>query len=177
MESPISPCQNNKQRLLITQHLLIIDIKQSLTIISEIVFRMESRKMGTTIDLLNAVKAKSGVVSDYALAKKLETSQQVIFNHMTKNRVLGDDIALKAASILEIDPAIVLAMVHSERATSESEKSAWFSIFERLGGRDVKLPTLATARARVVKAAEECILCKIDLNKYNPFSLIISQLV
>lgn len=133
--------------------------------------------MTTSTELLNALKAKLGVASDYALAQKLGLTRGAISHYQTGRRVFDDETALKAASILEIDPALVLAMVHAERATTDKEKSAWFSIFERLGGRDVKLPTLATARARVAKAAEECILCKIDLNKLNPFSLIISQLV
>lgn len=90
--------------------------------------------MKNSIDILNAVKSKTGAVSDYALAKILSTSHQAIYNYMTKNRGLSDEIAVKAASILEIDPAITLALVHAEGARTENERTAWMSILERLGG-------------------------------------------
>jgi plasmid maintenance system antidote protein VapI len=90
--------------------------------------------MKNSIDILNAVKAKTGAASDYALAKTLHTSTTVISNYMTKNRVLSDDIAVRAATVLEIDASIVLALVHVENAKSDTEKRAWIDLLERLGG-------------------------------------------
>ena len=90
--------------------------------------------MKNTIEFLNAVKAKTGAASDYALAKELNTSKQVISNYTSKNRPMSDDIALKVASILDLDPYIVLAAVHAEHAKTQAEKSAWTALFERLGG-------------------------------------------
>jgi transcriptional regulator with XRE-family HTH domain len=91
-------------------------------------------KMKTTKDYLNAVKAKTGAVSDYALAQKLGTSKQLISLYMQKHKPMGDEIALKVAEILEIDESEVLISAHIERTQSETVKNAYKSIFERLGG-------------------------------------------
>lgn len=90
--------------------------------------------MQTTNELLNAVKAKLCLPSDYALAPKLGLTKQMISRYRLKKEYFGDEMCLKVASILEIDPAIVLASIHAERAKTEAEKSAWTALFERLGG-------------------------------------------
>lgn len=90
--------------------------------------------MNTTNDFLNAVKAKTGAVSDYALAPKIGLTKQMISRYRLKKDYFSDEYCLKVAEILEIDPAIVIAAIHAERAKNESEKRVWTDIFERLGG-------------------------------------------
>lgn len=90
--------------------------------------------MKTTIDFLEAVKSKRGGISDYALAKVLGVSQQLISKYRTRMIFLGDPVALRVAELLEIDAGYVMACVHQERAKTESERAAWSSIVERLGG-------------------------------------------
>lgn len=91
-------------------------------------------EMNTTNEFLDAVKAKHGLISDYALCKKLEVSSSRI-GHYRKNRSVFDDLlAVKVANLLEIDPLYVIAAVHAESAKKESEKKVWTDILERLGG-------------------------------------------
>ena len=90
--------------------------------------------MKNTIDFMNAIKAKTGAPSDYALAKILDTSRQVICGYMAGKHVMSNENALKAALILEIDQFYVLAAVEVERAKTDAEKRAWTNLFERLGG-------------------------------------------
>ena len=90
--------------------------------------------MRTTIEFLDALKAKTGAASDYALAPKLGCTRAAISNYRNGRSYFDDETCLRAASILEIEPFIVLAAVHAERAKTEPEKAAWKSMFERLGG-------------------------------------------
>lgn len=90
--------------------------------------------MNTTIEFLDAVKSKHGVVSDYALAKVLGVKQQTVNCYRHKNVALGDETAIRVAELLELEPATVLAAVHAERAKTEKEKAAWKLIYEKLGG-------------------------------------------
>jgi len=124
--------------------------------------------MTTTIEYLNAVKSKTGAVSDYALAPKIGLSKQMISRYRLKKDFLSDEVALKVASILEVDPAIVLISVHAERAKNEPEKRAWTALFERLGGKVALIskntttaPVLATSDAASYNTGDSVYLCKI----------------
>lgn len=112
--------------------------------------------MNTTIDFLEALKAKTGLSSDYALAKKLKITRAAVSKYRQKRTTFDDSTALTAAEILEVEPATVLAAVHAERAKTEAEKSAWKSIYERLGGiaASVMVATLLAAPSAPAKAAE-----------------------
>jgi len=90
--------------------------------------------METTLQFLEAVKARHGLPSDYALAKKLGLSPQAISMQKKRSGTMDDSTALRVAELLEIDAGIVLAAVHRERAKTESEKAAWKAIIEKLGG-------------------------------------------
>lgn len=90
--------------------------------------------MKTTIDFLNAVKASQGLTSDYQLAKFLGVTASSISLSMSGRTYLGDEMALKVAEVLKIDPAQIVASVHYERAKKAEEKAVWKGILERLGG-------------------------------------------
>lgn len=103
--------------------------------------------MNTTIQLLDSVKIKHGLASDYALAKKLGVSQPAVTKYRVHGQTMDDRACLKVAELLEIDAATVLACVHAERAKTEAEKTAWKLIYERLGGiaASVLIATLLSA--------------------------------
>lgn len=126
--------------------------------------------MTTTIDYLEALKIKLGVTSDYALAPKLGLTRQMISLYRLKREYFGDAICLEVARLLGLDPAIVLSSVHAERAKTDSEKSAWLKLFERVGGLDIDLPKQAKPR---VSAGDVSSSLYIMLNclqgKLSPF--------
>lgn len=181
---------NNTQQSLLKQQALFIACQRLLSIIRYITFRLDA-EMNTSIQLLNAVKAKTGATSDYALAQKLNTSQQVMSNYMTKGRAISDDIAVKAASILEIDESIVLASIHVERAKTDVEKRAWTVILERLGGvaAALVLGIGVTTSPAPVKAAEGATSYNIQQSNvyyvksrrrkrtFNPIEFMVNQLL
>lgn len=99
-----------------------------------IVLTASGDAMKTTNDFLDMLKAKRGLASDYALGKLLGYSTSRIGNYRKNRSFLEDDQAVLIAEMLEIDPAIVLASVHYERAKKAEEKAVWKGIFEKLGG-------------------------------------------
>ncbi len=88
----------------------------------------------TTNEFLDAISAKAGGASDYRLAQLLGCSKQIISSYRHKGVAFGDEIAIRAAGILGLDPAYVVMCVHRERAKTEAEKALWASMLERLGG-------------------------------------------
>ncbi|MBZ0105543.1 MAG: hypothetical protein K8H84_07910 [Sulfuricella denitrificans] len=122
--------------------------------------------MNTTIDFLDAVKAKHGLVSDYALAKELGVRQSCIGNYRAKRSYLDDLMAVKVAEALEIDPMYVIASANAERSKKAEEKKVWTDILEKLGGLaasvviGLALTALPSPSAYAAAAQlQNCILC------------------
>lgn len=90
--------------------------------------------MKTTIEWLEAIKAKTGATSDYKLAQALGVSRQAISKFRNYGDIFSDETCFKVASILEIDPILVFASVHAQKSKNEIVKANWKVIFERLGG-------------------------------------------
>lgn len=126
--------------------------------------------METTNQLLDAIKARYGLPSDYALAAKVGITRSGISGYRHGRTKLGDEQALKVAELLELDEGYVLACMEAERTHSEAARRAWEKLATRLksGGVAAALlllvatpaPTPANA-APLLASAGDCILCKI----------------
>ncbi len=90
--------------------------------------------MNTAKNYLDALKAKTGATSDYKLAQILGVTRAQISKYRNGYDAFSDEMCLKVAKILEVDPYLMLASSHAERAKNKDEKSAWTALFERLGG-------------------------------------------
>lgn len=90
--------------------------------------------MRTTVDFLDAVKARHALPSDYSLAPVLGITRAEVSRLRNRKSALGDSTALQVAKLLDIDPAQVIASAHAERAKHPEEKAVWQSITERLAG-------------------------------------------
>ena len=90
--------------------------------------------MNTTIQFLDALKTRNGGASDYAIAKILGVTQHTVSNWRVGKDFLGDSTAIRVATLLEIDPAYVVACAHAERSKKDDERAVWQSIMQRLGG-------------------------------------------
>ena len=89
-------------------------------------------KAGNWID---RIKSEKDLPSDYAAAKALGLSRFTVSGYRQRpDATLDENIALKVAQVLEINPALVLADQAMERAKNEDARSAWSAILERLGG-------------------------------------------
>lgn len=103
--------------------------------------------MQTTNELLDAVKSRYALPSDYALAGKLKVSRERVSKYRNRGDSMGDDTALRVAELLELDSGYVLACMEAERAQSDVTRKVWERAAERLA---------ALARR---EAAGDCILC------------------
>ena len=79
----------------------------------------------TTVEFLDAIRVKHGLPSDYAARKLLGVSRAAISNYRTGKSLFGDDVALKAAVLLDLDPGYVLACIHAERTKRPQVRDAW----------------------------------------------------
>lgn len=89
--------------------------------------------MTTTCDFLDAIKARHGLPSDYALAAKIGITRSSVSRLRNHKDTLGDSTAIKVAELLEIDAGYVAACAHAERAKRADEKALWQSIMQKLG--------------------------------------------
>lgn len=89
-------------------------------------------KPHTTIQFLDALKARHDLPSDYAARKILDVSKATISNYRVGKTFFDDDVALKVAALLELDPGYVLACIHEERTKRPQVKEAWHKVAQAL---------------------------------------------
>jgi plasmid maintenance system antidote protein VapI len=88
--------------------------------------------MRTTIEFLDALKAKLGVTSDYALAAKLGITRAAVSGYRTGRDYFGDEMAVTVGELLGINPAFVMTCAHAERAKAGKVKNYWIAAAERM---------------------------------------------
>lgn len=81
--------------------------------------------METTRELLERARLRCTPPSYYRLAKVLGVSQQRSSQWKSGRDTFSDEIAVKVAQLLEIEPAYVLACVQAERTQSDEARRAW----------------------------------------------------
>lgn len=89
--------------------------------------------MKSTTDWIDAVKAKLGIQSDYALAKHWNVSRALISKYRTGAEYLSEETAAKVAADLEVKLEFVLACAAGERARMPSARAAWAHLAAQIG--------------------------------------------
>lgn len=90
--------------------------------------------MKTVDELLDAVKAKHKIGSDYKLAQFLGMTDSAIRNYRHK-RSMPDEVAcVKIANALDMDGDVLAAQMQSQRARDEETKTFWRRLAMRLEG-------------------------------------------
>ncbi len=92
---------------------------------------------------IDRVKAVKGWESVFRVAKLLGFKGNTISMYRSHGGPMDENIALKVANSLAIDPAIVLVDQALERAKTDTSRSAWSAVLERLGGVAVSILLLA----------------------------------
>lgn len=91
--------------------------------------------MHTTNQILNEISARHGGCTDYRLSKLLGTSPSGVGNWRAGRTALSPEFALRAAALLDWDPAYVVACMEHERAekleATDEIKATWEKIAER----------------------------------------------
>ena len=87
--------------------------------------------MKTTIEWLDAVKARLDLPSDYAAAKVLGVTRQSTSGWRNGRQTFDDEVCLRVAEILEVDPFEVLANIKIERIKDEERRAVWTRALEK----------------------------------------------
>lgn len=89
--------------------------------------------MHTTLQLLDAAKANSGLSSDYKLGIVLGlTSDSAVTNYRKGRSHPDDKIGRRLADLAGLDEGYVLACLHAERAKDDESRQVWQRIAKRL---------------------------------------------
>ncbi len=87
-----------------------------------------------TRDLLDAVKRKYALTSDYQLGQHLSIDRAQISLYRNARRTLTERDAGQVADALNTPLSVILAIVALERARTEPGRKAWRDAVKRLGG-------------------------------------------
>ncbi|MDO9011345.1 MAG: hypothetical protein Q7U78_05995 [Gallionella sp.] len=81
--------------------------------------------MKNTLDFVSDLKTKTGLESDYAIAKLLGVTKTTLSSYRNKKSFFDDSIAIQVADLLNEDAAYVVACIHAERAKHSNERALW----------------------------------------------------
>jgi transcriptional regulator with XRE-family HTH domain len=84
--------------------------------------------MNATIRYLDAARARAGLTSDYALAKRLGMPQSTISGYRTGRRYLDARAAFQVAEVAGVDVREVIAAVELDRAKSDQDRDFWRNV-------------------------------------------------
>jgi len=87
--------------------------------------------MKTTVEYLDAVKAKLRLPSEYALAKALGITQQSVAQYRNGRSALGIETSMKIGELLGVDGHAVYADGQIERAKNAQVLDFWKQISEK----------------------------------------------
>lgn len=103
---------------------------------------VEVLDMQTVNQLLDAVKVKHKIPSDYKLAMYLGVAQATVQN-WRHSRSLPDQKAVERLAVeLGLDPDVLLLQVESQRAATDYARAAWLRIAHRLQAGAVHVAVL-----------------------------------
>jgi hypothetical protein len=92
---------------------------------------------------IDRIKVLKNLPSDYAAAKELGISRGLVSKYRGPTPTFDEEMAVKVAHVLDINPAVILADQAMERAKGQEAKNAWLTVLEKLGG--VAVSVLLTA--------------------------------
>jgi predicted transcriptional regulator len=81
--------------------------------------------MPSTVQYLDAVRAKHHIGSDAELARTLGVQRQTICRYRLMPVSMDDEIAMRVAKLLDIRPATILLDMYAERQRNPAIKAVW----------------------------------------------------
>lgn len=106
--------------------------------------------VNNSLGILEAIRQRHGDCSWYRVAKLLEVAPSRVIQIKNGAEVMSKNIAVKAAELLGVEPADLVLIVESERATDPALKSSYKRLMARAG-----IAVAAVGQGMI------CILCKI----------------
>jgi len=93
--------------------------------------------MTNTKELLTLLKARHGGVSDYRISKILGVTHQAVSKWNCGKSTFNDEIAVKVAYMLDLDPDYILISIYAERCTRDDISQVLIHAAERLRPNDL----------------------------------------
>lgn len=81
--------------------------------------------MVKTVDLLDLIKARYNLPSDYALAKKLSVTQSCISLQRKNHRSMAESTLIRVAELLDLPLSYLLICAQIERANDDKLAHVW----------------------------------------------------
>ena len=110
--------------------------------------RTEPGGFMNTVQLIDALRQRHKLPSDYAAAALLGLTRAQLSRYRNGKDFLGDEQALKVADLLGLEPGYVLACMHAERSKAPAVRSTW----ERIAKTFDHAPALAIFLAVILSA-------------------------
>lgn len=89
--------------------------------------------MKTSAEYLDAIKAKHRLPSDYAAAKLLDVTRSAVSNYRHGRSGFDEDVAIRAAELLDCDAEEVLLAAQAERAKDDRARALWLMLAKKAG--------------------------------------------
>lgn len=94
-----------------------------------------------TVELLDACKyqiskekGRVGPSSSYMVAKVLQISDSAVYSYYKQGKIMGDEVGVRVADLLQVPPEVVLSCLALERSKkTENDKvtQAWETVIEK----------------------------------------------
>lgn len=82
--------------------------------------------------LLDNARANAGIVSDYQLAKAIDTNKQSISHYRQGKGLPSEGLIDRLCALSGDDPDIVAAQIQAERAQNDAGRALWYRVANRL---------------------------------------------
>jgi predicted transcriptional regulator len=133
--------------------------------------------MRTTAEFLDDLRRVHNLESDYQVAKLLQMHRQAISRYRQEKGTFDDQVAIRIAELLKVEPGYVLACMHAQRANEAGQRKVWERIAKRLATAAMALlaavplgaPTTAEAARNQGAARGEVEARCIMLNRIRRF--------
>lgn len=124
-------------------------------------------------DILDRVKARHGLATDYQAAKILQISQSRMSKALKRDSIPDDDLIISAENLLDLPPGSLLMEAHAERTKCKEAAAIFHRMAQELGRHAASIfimisvvynmgASLFFEVAPGLVAVHQCILCKIQ---------------
>ncbi len=107
---------------------------------------------------IDHIKEAKGWASDYRVAKELGLSRTTISQYRARTPTVDEETAVKIATVLQIDPIMVLVDQALEKSKSPEARTAWTVALDKFGWTPQALAVVVTGE-NAINTKDNCILC------------------
>lgn len=128
--------------------------------------------MKTTVQYLDALKARLGLPSDYAAAQVLGVTRAAVSKYRLGRSVFDERVAINVAELLSLDPLEVIAACKAESAPDLHIRRVWENAWGKATGAAVTtaLAACIVGLAAAPSPAQSTPLCSDNASSFRVMS-------